>query len=167
MSTINYIPLASLHEPHLDLIPPHALLLHAGANTILMSPSTRSCPTAGDPLVCPHLPEIVAAVSSANRRSFSSRSFSSSRWCCRCRSSIFFWCVSSMAAKPLSHVACKRDEGKGLTRECEAGVTVVGRPPGAQVPGSIMGIFSLPNHGRAIQGWTSQMGQSLSRQLNP
>lgn len=56
-------------------------------------------------------PEMVAAVSSARRRSFSSRSFSSSRWCCLCRSSIFFWCVSSMAANPRSHVAWKVHKG--------------------------------------------------------
>lgn len=54
-----------------------------------------------------HVPEMVAAVSSSNKRSFSSRSFSRSRWCCLWRSSIFFWWVSSMAAKPLSQVACR------------------------------------------------------------
>lgn len=153
-------------DPHPVLIPPHALLLHTGANTIPMSPSTWSCPITGN-LWCVPIPEMVAAVSSASRRSFSSRSFSSSRWCCRCRSSIFFWCVSSMAAKPLSHVACKRDEGKGL-----AGVTAVVSPPetahqqAGWHPGSIMGIFSLPNHGGAGRGWTLR-GQSLSCQLEP
>lgn len=50
---------------------------------------------------------MVAAVSSANSLSLSSSSLLTSRWCCRCRSSITFWCVSSMAAKPRSHVACR------------------------------------------------------------
>lgn len=51
------------------------------------------------------LPAIVAAVSSANSRSFSSCRFSSSLWCFLCSSSITFWWDSSMAAKPLSQVA--------------------------------------------------------------
>lgn len=55
-----------------------------------------------------HLPAIVAAVSSASSRSFSSCRFSSSRWCFRCSSSMTFWWDSSMAAKPLSQVACEK-----------------------------------------------------------
>lgn len=51
------------------------------------------------------LPAMVAAVSSANSRSFSSCRFSSSLWCFLCSSSITFWWDSSMAAKPLSQVA--------------------------------------------------------------
>lgn len=66
-------------------------------------------PGSGPDVTAP--PEMVAAVSSARRRSFSSRSFSSSLWCCLCRSSIFFWCVSSIAAKPRSHVACRMQKG--------------------------------------------------------
>lgn len=124
-----------LHPKHLPpalpclLIPiqPSSLiqLLPPGANTIPVPHQHRAAPRRV------RVPEMVAAVSSASRRSFSSRSFSSSRWCCRCRSSIFFWCVSSMAAKPLSHVACKRDEGKGLARERGAEITAVGSPSGA------------------------------------
>lgn len=52
-----------------------------------------------------YLPAMVAAVSSASSRSFSSCRFSSSLWCFLCSSSITFWWDSSMAAKPLSHVA--------------------------------------------------------------
>lgn len=54
------------------------------------------------------LPAMVAAVSSASSRSFSSCRFSSSLWCFLCNSSITFWWDSSIAAKPLSHVACQR-----------------------------------------------------------
>lgn len=49
---------------------------------------------------------MVAAVSSASSLSFSSCRFSSSLWCFLCNSSMTFWWDSSMAAKPLSHVAC-------------------------------------------------------------
>lgn len=55
-----------------------------------------------------YLPAIVAAVSSASRRSFSSCRFSSSRWCFRWSSSMTLWWDSSMAAKPLSQVACEK-----------------------------------------------------------
>lgn len=52
------------------------------------------------------VPAMVAAVSSASSLSFSSCRFSSSLWCFLCNSSMTFWWDSSMAAKPLSHVAC-------------------------------------------------------------
>jgi len=52
------------------------------------------------------LPAIVAFVSSSSSLSFSSRSFWISRWCCLWMSSITFWCVSSIAVNPRSHVAC-------------------------------------------------------------
>lgn len=53
-----------------------------------------------------YLPAMVAAVSSSSSLSFSSFRFSSSLWCFFCSSSITFWWDSSMAAKPLSQVAC-------------------------------------------------------------
>lgn len=106
-------------SPRLPVIPTQSsshpkLCLLTLEQTPSLCPRKHGAAPAQGTLWCVAVPEMVAAVSSASRRSFSSRSFSSSRWCCRCRSSIFFWCVSSMAAKPLSHVACKRDEGKGV-----------------------------------------------------
>lgn len=157
------ISLRSAPSPHPA---PRSAPLHRSKRHSPCPHQHGAAPPRGTPCRVP-IPEMVAAVSSASRRSFSSRSFSSSRWCCRCRSSIFFWCVSSMAAKPLSHVACKRDEGKGLTRERRAGVTAVVSLPGAahqrvgRHPSSIMGIFSPPNHGGAGQGWTLR-GRNLS-----
>lgn len=54
---------------------------------------------------------MVAAVSSASSLSFSSWRFSSSLWCFLISSSITFWWDSSMAAKPLSQVAYKTEQG--------------------------------------------------------
>lgn len=67
----------------------------------------RLCKIKGDFDRKHQVPAMVAAVSSASSLSFSSCRFSSSLWCFLCNSSITFWWDSSMAAKPLSHVACE------------------------------------------------------------
>lgn len=96
------------------------------------------------------IPEMVAAVSSASSRSFSSWRFSSSLWCFLCSSSITFWWDSSIAAKPLSQVAYEM--GKNAVQLWVHGLCGRG-PKGSPKAGKTPGPYNVSQHRFPANNW--------------